>query len=236
MGGAHLHNQGTLPPPDARLIDPHAPDFLPLTTPVDERGIINIDSLIDQVKATVDPCYTWPKHASVHHFYWPESWYKIPYTEPRENPTVFRNLPINKGLVPRVFENWLHQITIPPVLPEREVRACTVEAWLVARDLFLMARKTVQWQRIAERRRQLISENPTMINEGFNGSDVIGEEIMHEIFEKNFRGVTRHLERNAQLPEAFRLLPTSNEPATIAQALGKIIVPRSLKLVNRVAA
>lgn len=236
MGGAHLHDQETLPPPDARLINPHATDFSPLATPVDERGLVDIHTLIDQVKATVDPNYIWPKHASIHHFYWPETWYKMPYHEPYENPAAFRNLPINKGLVPRVFENWLHQITIPPVLPEREVRAYTVEAWFVARDLFRMARKTVQWQRIAERRRQLIADNPTIVTEGFNGTDIIGEEIMHEIFEKNFRGVTRHIERNAQLPEAFRLLPITEEPATIAQALGKIIVPRSLKLVNRVAA
>ncbi len=231
-----MHNQETLPPPDARLVNPNAADFEPIPTPVDERGIIKINTLVDQVKATVDPNYAWPKHTSVHHFYWPEAWYKMPYDAPTDNPVVFRNLPINKGLVPRVFENWLHQVTAPPVLPEREVRVYTVEAWLVARDLFRMARKTVQWQRLAERRRQLIAQNPDIVMHGFNGSDEIGEEIMHEIFDKNFRGVSWHLERNAQLPEAFRLLPSSEEPATIAQALGKIVVPRSLKLINRVAA
>ncbi len=236
MGEAFLFTQETLPPPDARLVNPHADDFMPLPTPLDERGLINIDVLIDQVKATVDSNYVWPKHTSVHHFYWSESWYRVPSAQPYENPATFRNLPINKGLVPRVFENWLHQVTLPPTLPEREVRAYTVEAWFVARDLFRMARKTVQWQRLAERRRQLIAENPTIVAEGFNGTDIIGEEIMHEIFEKNFRGVTRQLERNAQLPEAFRLLPTTEEPADIAQALGKIVVPRSLKLLNRVAA
>jgi hypothetical protein len=179
----------------------------------------------------------WPNDLSVHHFYWPAAWY--PYDRAMvsaENPALFRNLPIHKGLVLRTFENWLHKITLPPEMPEKEVMVYRVDAWLVARDLFKMARTTVQWEKRARRRRELIIENPAIIKEGFNGIDVIGEEVMHEVLEKHFRGFEHQLQKQEKIPEEFRLLDITGTPRQVATDLGKIMTRSSLRLVQSIAA
>lgn len=227
------HHGVTLPPPDARLINPHTDK---LDTPLDDRGLVDITQLITDVKATVDPDYEWSPSVSVHHFYWPGSRY--PYNSApsaAHNKSTFRNLPIHKGLVLREFENWLHVTTLPPPVPEQDVRQYCVEAWIVARDLFKMARKTIQWERQSRRRRELIRNNPHIIAEGFNGEDIIGEEIMQEILEKNFRGFEHQLNRNARIPEEFRLVQLDKSPDKIAQQLGQVIVPRTLLLAKMIS-
>lgn len=227
----------SLPPPDARLINPDRfPDHR-IPTPVDDRGLIIVDQLITDVKETIDSLYEWPEGVSVHHFYWPAAWYSYDRSlSSNQNPATFRNLPVHKGLVLRTFENWLHKVTIPPEIPEPEIMAYRVDAWLVARDLFKMARKTVQWEKRARRRRMLIAKNPNIINEGFNGIDVIGEEIMAEVLDKNFRGFEHQLQKQERIPEEFRLFDITGSPQQIATNLGKVMTRTSLHLVQTIGA
>lgn len=220
----------TLPPREARLIDPKQEK---IPTPLDERGLIDVSHLIVDVKATVNQSYEWPPGLSVHHIYWPGFWYPYEKGDTR-SPGTFRNLPIHKALVLRTFENWLHLVTLPPKIPEVEVMENQIEAWTVAKELFKAARKTVQWQRLARRRRELIAANPNIVDEGFNGEDIIGEEVMHEIFEKNFRGLETQLARQERIPAEFRLIDLETSPQRIARDLGKLVIPRSLQLVRAI--
>lgn len=224
----------SLPPRDSLLIDPRTEKLL---TPVDDRGLVIIPQLITDVKSVVDPDYQWPEELSVHHFYWHEAWY--PYTKESptaENPAIFRNLPIHKGLVIRAFENLLHIATIPPKPPEPEVQKYRVEAYLVVRDLFKMARRTIQWEKRARRRRELVAANPDIIPAGFNGEDIIGEEIMHEVLEKNFRGFERQLIRQEAIPEKHRIIQLDGTPHKMARDLGKLVARPSLHLVRSISA
>lgn len=222
----------SLPPPDARLINPYTDKF---DTPLDERGLVDIATLISAVKATVDSDYEWSSGVSVHHFYWPGSNYPYDSSSATYNKSTFRNLPIHKGLVLREFENWLHLTTLPPPMPDEEIRRHRVESWIVARDLFKMARKTVRWERQTRRRRELIAKNPHIVAEGFNGEDVIGEEIMQEILDKNFRGFERQLHRNERIPAEFRLVRLDTTPDKIARRLGQVVMPRTLLLAKMIA-
>lgn len=225
--GTALHFE-SLPPPYVRLIDPRH-DKIP--TPVDERGLIDIPRLISDVKATVDPDYIWPNRPSVHHFHWPEALY--PYAEGPDvsvNPAQFRNLPIHKGLVVRTFENWLHLITLPSQPPELEVQAFRVEGYQVAKNLFATARETVQWEKRARRRRELVSANPDILRQDFNGQDIIGEAIMHEVLEKHFRSFEKQLEEQEKIPLEFRLVNLDGTPAEIAASLGSLVAKPSLEL------
>ncbi len=238
MSDRFLYPQGTLPPPDARLINPYSSNFEPIKTPVDDRGIIDIDRLIDDVKATVDPSYDWPLEANVHHFYWPEANYidTIRPKDPLDSLRVFRELSIHRGYVPRVFENWLHLVTAPPEIPDREVRHYRVEAWLVARDLFRMARKTIACEKNIDKRYRQIKRNPHILKPEFGGVDVIGEEILLEAWDKNFRGYEQQRARHNHIPPEFHLIDLDSSPAEVAKELGRMVVPRSLRLVNRWAA
>lgn len=227
----------SLPPPDARLINPDRfPDHR-IPTPVDDRGLIVVEQLISDVKQTVDPSYVWPQGVSVHHFYWPAAWYQYEQSASgRDNPATFRNLPIHKGLVLRTFENWLHKVTLPAETPDPEVMSFMVDSWVVARDLFKTARKTVQWEKRARRRRELITNNPEIIKEGFNGIDIIGEEIMQEVLEKHFRSFEHQLQKQERIPEEFRLLDLSGPPRKVATDLGRLMTKSSMHLVGSIAA
>ena len=102
----------TLPPEDVRLIDLSYLRCHKIPTPVDERGIVDTDRLIADVNATIDPSYRWSRQLSLDHLYWPGTWYDGTSIGAR-----FRQLTINKAIVPRVWENWKHAITEPPALP-----------------------------------------------------------------------------------------------------------------------
>jgi hypothetical protein len=226
----------SLPPPDARLLDPYrsGEDLLP--TPTDERGLVNIPQLIADVKSTVDPSYEWAGGLDVHHFYWYASLYPYTKGDSNQNPAFFRNIPVHKGLVPRSFHEWLHVVTEPPPVPKPEVMQYRIEAWMVARDLFKMARQTVQWEKKQRRRRERVANNPEILREEFNGEDQIGEEVMHEVLEKNFRGFERQLERQGRIPEEFRILDISGTPKKVATNLGKLVARPSLYLADVIAA
>ena len=138
MSGVDILQTDGLPPENVWLVDPRDPNFERLATPVDERGLIEISKLVEAVKTTIDQKYKWQGPNDVHHFYWPE--HNYPHDDARSRNTsrqVFHNLPIHKGLVPRVFHNWLHSVTEPPEMPDREVMTYRVEAWDVAKYLFV---------------------------------------------------------------------------------------------------
>jgi len=226
------HDHEFLPPPEVRLLDPFKDGKIPTHT--DDRGLVDVARVIEDVRATIDPSYEWPPGLSVHHFYWPESVYPARPVGTTYNLSTFRNLPIHKGLVLRSFENWLHLVTEPPPLPEPEVIDYRVEAWSVARDLFRTARTTVQWERRARRRRELIAANPGVVPADFDGADIIGEEIMHEVLEKYFRGFQRHAERHQAIPQEHQIVDLSKSPREVAAALGKLVGPPSLRLVRAI--
>ncbi|CAN5675794.1 hypothetical protein BH23PAT2_BH23PAT2_07540 [soil metagenome] len=50
-----------LPPRDVWLINPEDP-LQKVETPTDFRGLIDIPGLIESVKETINPEYSWPRH------------------------------------------------------------------------------------------------------------------------------------------------------------------------------
>lgn len=227
-GGEVLHEPVSLPPPDARLFFPKTYDDR-YPTPLDHHGFVDIDKTIELVNSTVDSNFEWPSEVSVHHFQWPESQYpNIPDAPRFHNPYLFRNLPIQKGLLLRCFENVLHEVTQMLPVPDRGEMAQRVEAWSVIRDLFYTARKTVVWQKRQRRRRELIIANPNIVRDGFDGEDIIGEEIMHEILEKHTRGFEKILQRQERIPEKHRIITVEASPEKTAKNLGKLAAKRNI--------
>jgi hypothetical protein len=199
----------------------------------DERGLIDHSRLIELVKSSVDPEYEWPKKLSVHHLYWPAAWY--PHLQDAEepvNPAAFRQLPIHKALLPRVFENWLHQITIPADMPDSEVMQYRIEAWRVAEDLFKMASGVILNEKRSRRRRASVEAGLVTPK---TEDDRIGEDYIVGEFIKDFRGFGYLLERHENLPPEFRLIELDGTVSSVAKRLGKIVMPRSL-ILKRAAA
>lgn len=227
-----ITGQSGLPPEEAWLINPKRDKF---ETPVDDRGFIDVPTLIQAVKDSIDPEYVWPKNLSVHHLYWKEDWYSSRFIG--MDGQKFRNLSPHKALVPRVFENWLHAVTIPPDVPDPFMMQQRITAWTQARSLFDSARQVIRWERMARRRALLIEHNPDVLPPEFEGEDLIGREIIARILGKHFTGFAMNIDRFLNLPEEHRPLEqVSHSPHEVANVLGKLVVPQTLKLTSAVAA
>lgn len=210
----------------------------PIETPVDERGIVDIERLVEQVKSTIDPEYTWHQADSTHHFYWPAALYphEEKWTSDKKTYSTgrFRELPIHKGELPREFENWLHLVTLPPAVPDREVMQYRTEAWRVAVNLFSSARRVVLWEKRAEKRSNYVRRHPEVIM--FDDEDMFAREYIADIIDKQFRGVERHMSELERVPPEFRLVEPCDSPQELATSLGRFVARRSLQLkhiVNR---
>jgi hypothetical protein len=193
-----------MPPHDARLIN--SGDKIP--TAVDSKyGLIDIPQLIKDVKATVDPTYVWSGDLSIHHLYWPQPLYPHEGTDNLFNPAYFRDLPPNKGLVSREFENWTHAVTVPPKPPELDVMRDFSEGWQVGLNLYKIVRNNI------------LASIP-------GGEDIYANAYFTEIFERNSRALDVEKERNTKVPAEFRLVDTSASTEVISKQIGKLFATR----------
>jgi len=227
--GEHLEvdQSRCLPPQEYWLVDGR--DKLP--TPVDDRGLVDTDLLIAQLLETIDPEYVWQGKSNIHHFYWPDAEYPHEHGKKQfENLALFRNMPINKGLVPVLFHNWLHRITEPPPMPSAEVIAYRSEAWMTAESLFKSCRKYKQWERRAHRRRKYIEENPQVLQGHQDQDDAVAQEIIAEVLERHFNGMSHHRTRMRCIPPEFRIVDPDMPIEKLATNLGKLVAPSALRL------
>lgn len=223
---------GGLPPPEVWLINPFREQLI---TPVDDRGLIIVDQLIADVKATIDPAYTWPGGTEIHHLYYLSSRYPDDKSvSPEDNPSVFRNLAVHKAVMPRIFEAWLHEIMIPAAVPTLEVRRNRVLSWWTARNLFKAAQEMLTWEERVRIRRLDVAVNPERVEE-FEGVDIYGELYMRQIMEDNFDRLFSHLIKNEEIPPEFRLIK-AEDPEAIVTELGRFASNKSLNLTQLIKA
>lgn len=124
-----------LPPPDAQLYDPDKSGCI--ETPVDERGLVDLDRLVTLVKQTVRPEFSWSSSFNdIHHLQWFASNYPASeVTDGLVDMNEFRELVNRKAFIPRVFHNWIHHVTLPPPVPSIEVMKYSIDAQRVAMSL-----------------------------------------------------------------------------------------------------
>lgn len=131
-----------VPPPEVWRFTPGKDE--PLPTPMDERGLVDVDRLIGLVQSTIEPEFSWESSArpDAHHLYWEHNRYP---GKPDEsiNPEEFCNLSINQVIVPRMFHNWLHMVTEEPPVPSKESMHYRIEAHNVVRKLLRNARQSL---------------------------------------------------------------------------------------------
>lgn len=143
-----------LPPLDAWMANPY--DVEKFYTPTDDRGFIIPDAAIESVLELFDGSYRWPvdwhaSHGSImrpddHHFHWIADNYDKKKFKGRLSsvPDKFRNLPTNRGIIPRQFHNALHFLTIPPHVPKLGYMAHYLHSFEIARSLFSSTSRMVQ--------------------------------------------------------------------------------------------
>ena len=114
-----------------------------INSPLDERGLVDLNKLIDVVKLTVDTEYEWTSSRNdTHHL----QWYSALYTNDDAvvDRQAFRDLISRKTIVPRTFHNWVHHITEPPAMPSDEVMQYSIDAERVAISLARTASRAIR--------------------------------------------------------------------------------------------
>lgn len=136
LGAEHSHvsARDRLPPQEVRLYEPKKMGLI--ETPLDERGLVDLNGLVEIAKQTVDASYDWTSRENdVHHLQWVGRYYDIASAFLDVDAQAFRNLVNRKAYVPRVFHNWIHHITMPPPVPAAEVMQYSIDAQRVAVSL-----------------------------------------------------------------------------------------------------
>lgn len=216
-----------VPPPSALQLEGMK---LPLPTPTDERGFVDIPDTIRLVQSVVSRNYPWRPNLSVHHFYWPES----RYVAAGETARQFRELPIHKGLTLREFENTLHLVTAEVPVPDEEEMRQRIRAWRVAHALFQSVQQTVMWQERTRQREAFAQRHPEVLPPEYRGEDRIGREVLAEIVDRHFSGLEQHLERAAEIPPEHQLFDPHAGVEELASQLGTVVVPGAVQLVEAV--
>jgi hypothetical protein len=149
MAGPHVLETGVrptvwLPPPDVQTWNIEKQGLL--ETPLDEKGLVDLDKLVMLGKQTVEKGYDWSSPLNdIHHLQWPRPLYRGDHVP--EFAQDFRELVQRKAYIPRQFHNWLHHITLPPELPDEEVMHHSLQAELTARSLAATAQLAVRLTR-----------------------------------------------------------------------------------------
>ena len=134
----------SLPPEHSRLWHPGIQGKL--ETPLDSRGLVDLDELVNLGKETVCDDYPWTSvFNDVHHLQWPAASYTQSLGEPWHE---FRELVQRKAFIPRQFHNWLHLITLPPAPPSEEVMRHSINAERTARAIAVTAQLAVRLTRM----------------------------------------------------------------------------------------
>ncbi len=129
-----VHGRDRLPPEEVRRYDPRYDGLI--ETPVDERGLVDLNKLVAVAKETVEPGYMWESHQNdIHHLQWVGRHYDIAGAFSDVDTKVFRNLVNRKAYVPRLFHNWIHFVTTPSPVPSDEVMRYSIDAQRVAMSL-----------------------------------------------------------------------------------------------------
>lgn len=218
----HSENQFhcNIPPEEVRLFRPSQDNLV--ETPLDHRGIVDLEELIKLVKSTVISDYNWPSSLNdVHHLQWHASLYST-HTHP-VIASEFRNLVNRKAYVPRNFHNWIHRITVPPPLPSVEVMHHSIEAQRVALSLF----------ETASRAQRLVR------------SKKMGEAALRIKLENAFEYYNGYLDNAREVPQEFSLIKVEDlevesigDMLTASTTLGRMAlnqIPRKIHKIKKAA-
>lgn len=217
----------SLPPREFWLEDL---DKLRIESPVDERGLVDIHQVVDIGKSLIDPDYEWPRNLSVHHLYWNKRWYGFPMAG--SDAMIFRELPVHKILVPRVFENMLHRVMVQPDIPDQEVMKYRIESWDVAKRLFWTVRTIIRLEKMVDRYTTIGNGGLPI---GYRAEDMIGREVLAGAMLRHFSDVEVHMDRLHAVPSDFRLveprsdiMSCSSERQRYAKQLGGVVLAEAV--------
>ena len=122
------------PPLEVRTYNPTTEGRL--DTPLTTTGIVDRKALMHLVRSTVVSEYNWRsevirKQTTNHHLQWPKAWY---------DSRDWRNHGSLRTNIAPIAHNWIHDITIPPPLPTKDVQHEYMQARRLADEIGFLDR------------------------------------------------------------------------------------------------
>jgi len=205
-----------LPPRECWTVDPFGPDFQPIETPVDDRGLVDETALIRDVCTFIIPSFLWPDNPSYHHKGWKHEWYaQLEAESDGVIPALqFCELPSQGIYTPRMFHTLIHKVTRPPLMPSPDVMRHQIAAWRVAHNLLSSIEKTEK----AEYRSSVELAKPD--NSTQREADI--RAYQEDKFLRHFKGRLAHLDVLERVPKDHWLFNPNDDPRTILRTIQAI--------------
>jgi hypothetical protein len=237
-------HKGGLPPRDFWIGNPFKDKVEPVS---DTRGLIDVATLISDVKATIDPAYPWFGRRDGHHVYWPAEFYVSdahlinPVELPMglrqhyqsvmpgalklnrallDNPAlphVFRTQAFNIKYMPRVFHNWTHKVSRAPKMPDLDAMRAALSAQKSVRDFSNVTKKAISYAGIFERER---------VRRG--GYTVDDEVMIKSILSREMSGMLFHLQALRSVDASFLPFLPETRMQLGATEIGRLLVKAEL--------
>lgn len=228
-----------LPPPSAApILEYYDPDLKriaddhQLSSPVDDQGVVDIYTTVEQALALVDPEYVWPREEpkpDIHHFVWERSKYHPDMWGESKIPRDYRDIPFLKGYLPRQLHHFIHAAMVPPPVPDFEVMREKVNAYKSAQLLFQAARRTIVFDRRPDKFKG--------VDRADDGEILLEQEILNVIFQRMHDEFVRRKTAFLDDGEFVTELDLSHQPLEIiARNLGRIAAHNGVNLFPKIYA
>lgn len=210
------------------------PERKPDETPLDQWGFVDVDKLIELVKARIKPEYHWTPPTNIHHLYWPEDEYiQTQLRDPSVLSYRFREIAPNKVRLPLIFHRMIHVTTLPPPMPPPDVMESRAKAWGISQDLFTNVRNLSHWERMYRRRfteikRGVPSDIPTEQLDG------LAHQRSDEILWRHFSGVARQIGRLSTIPQEHWPFSAELTLPMAAGEIGDIVLRQALRKTKKI--
>jgi hypothetical protein len=219
-----------LPPPEFWLEDPYR---VWCPTIVDERGIPKPDETLSQVLSLLAPGYRGIHDINTNHFAYPSYLYlNLPNAE--VNPHEYKNQTPLTRLMPVDIHNFLHLVLEPSKPPSNEVMSYSIEAWRVAKQLFIHAKSIKRADVLFELRSQDLRNNPGLKYKAGDNDDTDMAYLLANL-DNRLRGFDERLGAYEELPDEFKPaeIDPNLEPTQLAKrvvaTLGRIVTPQIVR-------
>ena len=221
-----------LPPLDAWKVNPDK--LTRFYAPTDDRGFVLPDATVETILELFHDDYQWPidpkvqqLRPDIHHFHWYARLYQPDLHGGSLVAQKFRELPTNKGLMPRQFHNVIHEVTLPPNVPKQQHMKQYLGAYASARILLANAERL-------QKAHGEISDSLIIRDDG----ETIADKFLIDQFARQFRGYQMNLENileNGSLRELRLDDPylQKRAPAVVAKRLGAAAVGNVRNFVPR---
>jgi hypothetical protein len=209
--------------------------------PVDSRGLVNIQDVIDELKdlfwsdfaLDYDPSHPELKSDN-HHIYFTKSDYRPINNDDSLIPYFFREEPSNLAHIHRQVHNAWHDLFDKPAKPPQRLMKEEIEQRGVARDALInlvrAAKHTTEFYSAFPMRRDDIARHPERIS--YRENDTIAEEYLRNKFKARYSYYRSALEEFRDTPQRSVVYPDlmeiGDKPKVVAAKLGALATRHSI--------